>query len=436
MTATGAGTIRPRVRSRSETATVERLVGERTGIVSEVEFDHPPRDDDSIVGADISTASVGELLPQDTETEPDPEAGGKGRTVAEGVQTAVGEFTERYCALWPSEVHDYRTVEATYADLAASDASVPDFGSVAPFDPETVREFGAEPFDRTTEVEWAAGTDLIDGDEEFVPVPLVSLGEATGGDPYFFTSSNGLACGPDLASALVGAIYESVERDAVMRSWYRQDPPTRLSLDEWPALERERRRLGNDFGDYRLCRFETDSEFHTLGAVYVDERERAPKFLFGAAADLDFEAAVRDALVEATQGLRSMKTALAYDGPEDVASPNVLNLDENFKYYMYPENFDEVSLFFEGPREVAPDRESRTFPTPERELDACLDALDAVGATPIAYDLTTAGVEETGLRVARVVAPELVSLCPPGLPPVGHPALADDELVGQGHPFP
>lgn len=411
-------------------------MGERTGIVSEVEFDHPPRDDDSILGADIATASVGRLLPQDVETDPDPEAGGKGRTVAEGVQTAVGEFTERYCALWPSAVHDYRTVEATYADLAASDASVPDFECVAPFDPETVREFGAEPFDRTTEVEWAAGTDLLGGGETFVPVPLVSLGESTGGDPYFFTSSSGLACGPDLASALCGAIYEYVERDAVMRSWYRQDPPTRLSLDEWPALERERRRLGNDFGEYRLCRFETESEFHTLGGVYVDERDRAPKFLFGASAALDFEEAVRDALVEATQGLRSMKTSLAYEGPRDVPSPNVLNLDENFKYYSRPENFEEVSLFFDGPKVVAPDRESRTFQTPERELDACLDALEAVGATPVAYDLTTAGVESTGLRVVRVVVPELVALCPPGLPPVAHPVFAGDDLVERGHPFP
>lgn len=433
---TGGTTINPRTRGRSRTASVERLLGGRTGLVSGVEFDQPVRDGDPTLGTDIDTAAIGRLLPQESDEDPDPAAGGKGRTVTDGLLTAVGEFAERYCAFWPSETHSHRIVEATYEELSADEDAVVDFEYLTPFDPSDVREQGTEPFDRTTEIRWVAGTNLFDGDEILVPAPLVTLGEATGGSPYFFSSSNGLACGPDLPSALLGAAYEVVERDAVMRSWYRREPPTRLALDEWPELNRERRRFGNDFAEYRLRRFETDIDAHAVGAVYVDERDRAPKFVLAASADLDFERAARDALVEAAQGVQSMKTSVAYEGYPDVESPNVMNLEENFKYYVCPENFEEVSIYFEGDRAAVPRNERRQFEDSREELNACLDALGVADVTPIAFDLTTPGVRDAGMRVARLFVPELVALCPPALPPAGHPALADDELTERGHPFP
>lgn len=429
-------TINLRTRGRSRTASVERLLGEHTGLVTEVEFTQPVRDGDPTLGADVSTAAIERLLPQDRDHAPDFAAGGKGRTVTDGLLTAVGEFTERYCAFWPSEVHDHRVVEATYEELSPGDDAVVDFEYLTPFDPSHVREQGAEPFDRTTEIRWVAGTNLLDGDEVFVPAPLVSLGETTGRDPYFFSSSNGLACGPDLPSALLAAVYEAVERDAVMRSWYRQEPPTLLALDEWPALRRDRRRYGNDFAEYRLCRFETDLDVPALGGVFVDERDRAPKFVLAASADLDFERGARDALVEVAQGVQSMKRSLAYKGYPEIESPNVMNLEDNFKYYMCPENFEEVSVYFEGDRETVPENEGRRFENARAELDACLDALDAAGLTPVAFDLTTPDVRDAGMRVARLYVPELVALCPPALPPANHPALADDDLTERGHPFP
>lgn len=429
-------TINLRARRRSRTASVERLVGGHTGLVSGVRFDSSVRGSDPTLNANIDTAAIGRSLPQDREDDPDPAAGGKGRTSTEGLLTAIGEFTERYCAFWPTTVHDHRTTEATYEELSSGETDVVDFEYLTPFDPADIRERGAGPFDRTTEIRWVAGTNLLDGEEVFVPSPLVGLGDITGSDPYFFSTSNGLACGPDLSSALLGAAYEAVERDAVMRSWYRQEPPTRLALDEWPELREERRAFENDFAAYRLCRFETDHDVHTLGVTYVDERNRTPKFVLAASADLDFESAVRDALVEAAQGVQSIRTSVAYDGIPEVESPDVMNLEENFKYYASPEQFEEVSVYFEGERETVPRRGGREFEDSQAELDACLDAFDAAGVTPLAFDLTTPGVRDAGLRVARCYVPELVALCPPALPPKNHPAFADDDLTHRGHPFP
>jgi hypothetical protein len=71
-----------------------------------------------------------------------------------------------------------------------------------------------------------------------------------------------------------------------------------------------------------------------------------------------------------------------------------------------------------------------------------------MGITPIAFDMTTPELRDHGLFVCRVFVPELVPLCLPWAPFLGHPRLAryiaDAEHDGSAasipdwvpHPFP
>ncbi|MET8160414.1 YcaO-like family protein [Sphaerisporangium sp. NPDC005289] len=67
-------------------------------------------------------------------------------------------------------------------------------------------------------VDWVTARSLVDGSETLVPLATValSLERRTGWNPpAFFASSNGLASGNTLVEAILHALYEVVERDAM-----------------------------------------------------------------------------------------------------------------------------------------------------------------------------------------------------------------------------
>ncbi|MGI5286224.1 YcaO-like family protein [Nonomuraea polychroma] len=67
-------------------------------------------------------------------------------------------------------------------------------------------------------LDWVAGRSLIDGSETLIPMEAVgfSLVRKTGWNPpAFFASTNGLASGNTLVEAILHALYEVIERDAV-----------------------------------------------------------------------------------------------------------------------------------------------------------------------------------------------------------------------------
>ena len=70
------------------------------------------------------------------------------------------------------------------------------------------------------------------------------------------------------------------------------------------------------------------------------------------------------------------------------------------------------------------------------ELGACLDRLADADCTPLAVEVTTPDVREVGIRVVRVVVPELVPFPPASLRPTDHPALAETDLPEMPHPYP
>ncbi|RCG29889.1 hypothetical protein DQ384_17095 [Sphaerisporangium album] len=67
-------------------------------------------------------------------------------------------------------------------------------------------------------LDWVAGRSLVDGAETLVPADVVGFSlvrRAGWNPPAFFESTNGLASGNTVAEAVLHALYEVVERDAV-----------------------------------------------------------------------------------------------------------------------------------------------------------------------------------------------------------------------------
>lgn len=407
-----------------------RLVGAKTGLISNLVQSSLPRRGPRVRVGAVDHASLGWLgAGHDAELE----AGGKGLDAETALTTAVGEVVERYCLHWPR--HD-DLIDGSYDEMV-SRGPVPGFDYLTAFGQDGLGPGDHErldPFTRDTGVPWVAGTNLLTGERTYVPAGLVwnEVGELADSPSAFVGTSNGVAAGATLEDALLAGCLEAVERDAFVATWCEQTPPPRVDLDAVPELAARREEiLPGEFRSLHAFEYDGAVDVPTYGAAIVSERDEFPKFAIGGAADWDPAAAVADAMVEAGQALPYLEH-VAPDYDLDAIDPaSIWNFVENTLLYARPDNFEHVSFFVAG--ETAPLPEGERV---EDELGACLDRLDDAGCTPVAVEITTPDVREVGIRVVRVVIPELIPFPPASLPPTDHPRLADVDVPEMPHPYP
>lgn len=129
---------------------------------------------------------------------------GKGVDLVNAKVSALMESIEQHCA-----EHDRLPVRWTsYEDLAAGDAVI---------DPGRLPRIAGR-FDRRTKILWTLAHQLADGAPLWVPYELVHLNftlPLPPGSGYFLGGSNGLASGNHPLEAIVHALTELIERDAL-----------------------------------------------------------------------------------------------------------------------------------------------------------------------------------------------------------------------------
>lgn len=441
-------TVNPSTSTRRDPPTfqAERLLGSKTGLVEDLQFLKHTREFDDYRVATVTPTDVDRYETGGDGAESVSSSGvggvtalGKGRSFEATLLGAVGEFVERYCGFWLPDADAPEVRRDSYAGLRRKGVQLPAFDAVSRYEPDQLRGTVQEPFTREAEVRWVPGTNLLDGTTVHAPQELVYLGEPV---QYFATSSNGYACHGTPAEALLGSLYEYLERDALVDAWFRGRSPPRLVLDEFPDLAAERSRLETAHADIHLLALDSDADVDVVGAAYVDERDDAPKALVCAAAGPDFRTAVRDALAELAQGIAFVRWHLAcsgVDGPDPgggtVPDDRTMALGDNVRYYLDARNYDDLRPFLSGERVEPSPGESGRFDDPVAELRAGLAALDDAGCTPVAFDLTTDGVREVGFHVTKLFVPELLPLCRPRLPPRAHPKFDGESLVDRPHPI-
>jgi len=366
--------------------------------------------------------------------------GGSGRTAREARAAALGEALERYSASLPDPE---RLVLASARELGARAV---DPGRFALFSERQYRSAGFPyaRFDRETRLAWVDGVSLPGGEPALLPAQLVHLAGFDDEPPLCRTTSSGLACHTDVASATLGALLEALERDAFMLTW-----KARLS---WPLLEWS--------GNEELDAFERASLRPTglhwraidLSAIWgvpiVAAVVRGGETLgVGAAAATAVERATTKALDEAMR-VRTWAQALRRSGVAAPAADAVEELDDHVRFYSDPVNAPRVEFLDRCRTRRRVERVPSVSAPP---IEAICRRLARRGVTAYAVDVTSPDVAEAGLRVVRVIAPELCQL------DVEHRArlhggrrvyeeprrlrradriLAEDDLNPDPHPFP
>lgn len=322
---------------------------------------------------------------------------------------AIGEAVERYSGVFVPYDRLRRTTARELGRTAVDPARF------ALFDPAQfgIQRFPLVPFTPDTRTTFVEGVDLRDGSTAFLPAELVYLRRPEPRlPPIGYATSSGLACGPTLAEAILGALLEVVERDAVMLAW-----KCRLSLPllEWSTDARltaiDRRYFEPTGARFGVVDASCFLEVPIAISVLHGPPGMGAALSVGAAAAARVEDAWLKAIAESFGVYRwlrqeSVSGALPPADPDSVES-----FDDHMLFYATEERA-ALAAFLDASSERSPTRKVRALEgsTPLAQIEAIIARLARHGLSAYAVDVTSPDVRDLGLSVARVIAPELCAL--------------------------
>ena len=325
---------------------------------------------------------------------------------------AIGEALERYSALYvPRE----RVQLATPRSLGEAAVRPSRFALFHP----AQRADGALPFvdfTEDTETAFVEGLSLHDGSSAYLPAELVYLARPADAacPPIAYATSNGLACAATFAEAVLRALLELVERDAVMLAW-----KCRLSLplldwtDDEDLVAHDRRFFDRTGLVFKVLDGSAFLDVPVAIGIVHGHPTSGASLAMGAGA----AATVGDAWLAAVSeafGVYRWVRQQTLDLPPGTPPPDpdrIETFEEHLLSYARPEQA-ELAGFLDASEDRTPTQSVGPLEgtTPRSQIEAVLRRLARRGLSAYAVDVTSPDVGSLGLHVARVIVPELCPL--------------------------
>jgi ribosomal protein S12 methylthiotransferase accessory factor len=333
-------------------------------------------------------------------------ASGKGETEEEAIAGAIGEAIERYCAC---HLDPDSFISATFAELATP--ALDPRSCVLYSEGQYASEgFPYRRFDDRARLAWTPARCLPSSEEILVPASFVYLdypfSDAT---EYLATpTSNGLAAGPDLPTAILSGLYELVERDGFLIHWSNQLPAPRVDLSDQGGIVRSIlthfRRCGVEVQVYDVT---VDIPIPIMMGLVIDRSGRTPAAAVGLGCNLDPAEALRKALMEACQVYAGEIGKSKFNQPQrrKLVIQDVREPEDHSSYFAQPENLAEFAFLVDGDcvRRIE-DQPNRCLGRAPADLDTCVELLGRAGCRVMYVDLTTPDIVPFGLRAVRTIA--------------------------------
>jgi|SRR5579863_3023327 len=332
-------------------------------------------------------------------------ASGKGRTDDAAMRGAIAEALERYCAYQPREN------AISYSGTAALDAPA--------IMPEEFVLYSERQYARATlpyrrppagePINWVAGRRVGSEEPIYAPASLVYMNFAGAGGRELFTlsTSNGLAAGPDLPSAILSGFCELIERDAFVVTWLNRLPVPRIDFSSLGGISQVIQRHYEHFGIETIAfDITTDIPVTVVMALALDRSGNGPSVVVGLGCHLSPAIALEKALMEICQIRAGAVPRYRHQPRKDLKFyEDVRTLEDHAAFSALPERRGEFAFLLNTPRtervEEIPDQSRMDSAA---DLEICRLALEAAGSIPAYVDLTQPDLEPYAIRVVRCIA--------------------------------
>ncbi|HAZ11200.1 MAG: hypothetical protein A2X86_08490 [Bdellovibrionales bacterium GWA2_49_15] len=264
-------------------------------------------------------------------------------------------------------------------------------------------DFAFTPFTAKTETHWVESREMLSGKKVFIPAPFIFLSyqKKEGCGPFIIPTSSGTACHGSFEAAALSALYELIERDAVVGMWDKKFSPPKITL---PL---EVKRLVNKI----FCKEEEAVTFFNLqsdlGIPVVLAHCRGPGFsTFGSACHFNSRKALEKAMLECFQTSYAAK-GLLEDGQIKQKPENEINdFIDHLLFYVCEEHQEHLKFLDQG----------AAFPSlpKKRRMPSLQEILKIFAKRDLGRvyfaDITPIKIKAAGLTVVRAICPRLIQL--------------------------
>ncbi|MEX2982483.1 YcaO-like family protein [Streptomyces sp. C36] len=319
---------------------------------------------------------------------------------------SVAEALERYstCVEQPE-----RTIWATAEELGEEALDLRKFPRCSPAELAHPKALTVD-IDTRAPMRWVRGWSLTRRKPKWVPAvqTWMHISPLSAGERAWNPISTGCATHTDLSQALVNALCEVVERDAIALTWYQRLTLPRIEFDHVPAalapfLEKSRKSLvetvffdaTTDLGIPTIYSIDLSPDNEVLGQMVMCNTSLDPA----------------DSVAKIIRESASSRIAMQAQREMPESVDDFQHVFHGASYMGRPERRSDFDFLLDG-RERRAFSEMPTMTTGEsgRDLALLVELLDRAGYEAVAVECTTDEARDVGFRVVRVLVPELVPL--------------------------
>lgn len=340
-------------------------------------------------------------------------------------EKSLGECVERYASAFARPRQEL--VSQSY-DEVANRYRMWDFDKFNFFHDTqiSVQGFPYRKLLRDEKLNWVEMQGLVSGETYAVPVDLIFFRP----DRNVFPAPNtsGVAAHMSYSQVVVNALFELIERDALLFSWWTKTAFPAIELVKSSDLRIQK--IISCFSDIlpfvSLAYIELDLKIPTVVAIFRSEQPLHPKICVSSACHVDVVVAIEKALAELTQLLHLSRLMWNEKPParEDLNGSMKSFLD-NLRYYMHFGHNGHRDVFVDLHQQIHVDvlikrsaelldsaevtlSNAKKVNDIERLLTIVRQRFQDCRMDPLVLNVTTHDVESLGYHIVRVVEPQLI----------------------------
>ncbi|GAA0732297.1 YcaO-like family protein [Clostridium oceanicum] len=382
---------------------------------------------------------------------------GYGSYYEEALIKYTGESIERYSTVVTPKMVEDKIVYATYREISKLGKTMPlKFMDV--FTKEQLeenskynKEFSDKKVTEDDVIGWIKCPSLFNPKEDiYVPAKMMFVGytanEKKGEKAYIHSFSTGTASHKSLKKALLNALVEYVQIDAMMINWYTNRKAPKVIIDD-PRVKNILQSVGlGEDSVYEIIPLYISLKDLPLPifSIFLRRKDKKmPYLLYGVQGDFDVYNGVLRGIMEGASISYSSYFNAVYntDAIKKAVKEDVkfLDLDSNVMFYAANNKIEKkddlVNSFIDGEINLSevPTIENLSV---DSQIENLIKYLKKVSEYAVYLDITPPESREKGWYVMRVLIPEILEMCIPDFPFKNHPRIVKHGGVTNGYPHP
>jgi len=345
-------------------------------------------------------------------------AHGFGQNAEEVFSKALGEFLERY---FLTCYRRNRLIRGSFRDLRNKKISIFDPGDLAGFSDEQKKARPKLSFNDKSEFWWEKTRHISSGATVYLPAQLIYWNYRCEEHEPFIREVNTNGAGGMFTKegAILGGIYELIQRDAFLLHWLNGLPPCLINPHTVPGKKfQELLAQSERYGFKIYCLdLKIDTGVPVFAVILSDPSGKGPRYVMGMGCESDPVKASFRALEEAWSiyyWIRPLSFYPAISGDYDL-SYNKIGQAERARLWANPEMAHRLKFFISWPEKAFGELRydyPESFSSPQKELDFLVERVEKLGPgyEVYYYEAKHPMLSKFEFYSVKVIIPKLVPL--------------------------